>query len=697
MLNRKEDQSKTKNVDISSSTKKGIDFGGKKAIGSDITGFTEAQVQLLRRDFGEFSDKLLDIYRERNGEPQFKSGEGRSFWDMQFGSTKIYPGSIVWFGDDYGRDYRTNQTNMVGTPADYVQIEGDYEKIKGFVKGKLEEGKGSRQSGHDEVEVDPANYIIWLYRRCQDAEFKKSLEKAVVELMEGEFSRQYARLDIESEVKKLKEDEGWGPFRFHRNEDLQMTLFRLGLEYPESDEDKKFREYAVSEFKKTERPITLEEYLEQFAGKDEEKREAYATGEPARRYTIVHLEETPDEFREKLRDWCINSRAKEAAVREFRPQFNLLAGLLKTIWEVGRSDNGFAGAYPLLKNKAETGFLMNAPTLDHGTSCSDIFTDMLHAMIRVQQGAELRRFWLEGMQNDENPERVMLYVIGLLEMHKELKERRSEIPEIMQTVGKRKVTIDQEKHYLSGLGFVVPVNLLEQMVGAISKMCFKNCDFHHIDMENSAFRFLLNASLENGAFRFGFAKYTQGGSSFQKASLDLKTNSVSGNSELENVMRAYMDERGYPITDKLHVTSLEGKANGKSLVSGEDLDGGYEGIIGLNKIKVAFGFDPKSDALLISVPINSGTPFSVVKSSQSKKMMGAEEAAKELSEAKHLQFLKVGEVGSLLDGTAKKKREERIPIDNSYLLSGALNDEVSPAIAQVIKHVLVERGEGLWK
>ena len=682
----------------SSKIKKGKAFNEGKLPADGAVGLTAIQVQLLRRDFGKFSDALFKIYRKTFGEPKFEAGQDNPvFWDMQFGSTQIYPEGIAWFGENLGRDYRTSKHKMVGTPMDYVQIHEDYEKIKVFVKEMLAAGIDSYSAGHDRMEVDPMQYITWLYSVSQSGEFKKKLERAVVELLGEELPRQFDPLGFEKQLKELPQRYDLDPSKFLRLEDMQMTLFRIGLDYPNNEKDARFKEYVVSELKKTERPITLEEYLERFAGSDEQKRKNFATGEPVKRYNMVHIAETSVDFKAKVKGWYVEKKAMEAAVREFSPQFNLLSGLVKIVWAVGRNNNGFAAAYPLLKNKTQEGFLADAPPLDHGESFSDIFADTLRAMMSVQKDTELRKFWLQGIQNDKRPDRIGLYVAGLLGMHKQMKDRCSEIPEILQAIENRDVSLNQERFSFSPIGFVAPVNLLDSTVGTISEMCFKKRNFHHIDIEQGAFRFLASTSFENGTIKFNFASYTKNGSALGKASLDLKTNSSKGNSELEDAVRAYVDENGYLVSDKLHITSLEGKTQGKSLLDGKELDGKYEGIIGLNNIKVAFRFDPRSDELLVSLPISNAMTFYTTKSSQSKRMKGQEEAAEQLSKAKELNLLKVGEVGALIDETAKKKLEERDPMDPNYSLMGTLNDQVSPAIAQVVKYVLVERGEGLWK
>jgi hypothetical protein len=58
---------------------------------------------------------------------------------------------------------------------DYINIHGDYEKIKDFVKQKISAGIDERQEGHDSVDVVPAEYVIWFFAACQSQEFKAML------------------------------------------------------------------------------------------------------------------------------------------------------------------------------------------------------------------------------------------------------------------------------------------------------------------------------------------------------------------------------------------------------------------------------------------------------------------------------------------------------------------------------------------
>jgi hypothetical protein len=520
------------------------------------------------------------------------------------------------------------------------------------------------------------------------------LGKAVAELLESELSREFAPLDIK---KKIREFKGESPLKWMRDSFLDEVLSSLDLRFPNDDKSREFKDYVVSELKKTEHPITLNEYLRMFAGTDEEKRKEYATGEPAKKYSIVHLNETSPEFKMRVKEWHVNNIATKVAIREYSPQFNLLYGLLRVVHAVGDKKGDFAGAYSPLKKKAEEGRFQDMPRIDQGSYKIDVFEDVLCALARLQIGIELRQLWLDGMKKDPKPERLNAYIHGVLSMYKRFKERRAEIPAILAAIEGREVSANQQMFSSSGIGFVVPVNLLDIAIGRISEACFKNRHFHYIDSERGAFRFYLKSSFREGVADFAFASYTKGGASLTKGSLDLKENIVGGNPDAEKAIRAYVEENGYPVSSKLHITSLEGKSHGKSLVTGEELNGKFEGIIGLNTIKVAFSFDPQSDALLVSLPFSSGIPFGMSRTTLADRRMGEKDAARELGRAKKLQLMDVGQISALINDEARDKLAKRHLFDASYHLYEALNGNDTQPIAQVIRHVLVERGEGLWQ
>ncbi|VVB99647.1 Uncharacterised protein [uncultured archaeon] len=691
-------------------------FEKEKIKAETAIGLTEQQIATLRNDFGEYSDKVFEIYRkERGKEPDFKEGKA-GFWDFRTGYLDLYQYGIAWFGGDKPpKGFFDRQS--IGSPEDYFAIKDDCGKMKEMISGLLSQGIFEIPDGHDANESDPSDYFIWLHKISKNDAFKENLEHAVCELLLHELDRDFAPLDTLPHMKKEEENLIWNEewhmkqygkpytYNFSERDSLHDVTWRLGLDDPQSAEDKSFAAYVKAELGKTERPITLEEFLDRFAGSKEENRKAYETGEPAKRYKLIHYSETSEEFRSRLREYYIRHHATIRAVKEFSPQFYTLMGLLNIVSSCGGQENGLAEIYPMLKKKAEERFHKDSPLIDYPLSQRGLYSSILTALSWVQKGSEMREFWLDGIQNDASENRLFDHIHGLLMMYKTVEERQAEIPEILRRLSGRMRELDSERKQNTML-FPIEYNLLESLSYHIGRDCFEDRPFTYIDKEHATLYFLRSKARDGAKYSFEFDSFTQEGKSNASASFDLASNLFTGHAAAVEAARKYIDENGYEVSDKVKVAALEGTNKGKSMVDGSDLAGKYEGAIKLNSAYFAFRFDPETEELLLTSSIDRGLRVGGEDGWEARRL-GEKEASERINEINKLTKKNINgaeEVSFMsLDSLAEKIRVKTASMGATELmfeplhgLGDELNSNLSPAIAEVIKARLISLGDGMW-
>ncbi|HCW32112.1 MAG: hypothetical protein UT36_C0002G0008 [Candidatus Peregrinibacteria bacterium GW2011_GWF2_39_17] len=653
-------------------------------------------IAVLQEDFGGVSRAAFELQaneRASHGDAIETMGYAMALSDLRLDEE----GRFVWYD---GREGFMSE-NPIGKPEDYLEIRDDQKALRNFVgkildRGRVHAGGGTR--GDIPRETNCADYVTWLHKYNDNQAFRINLELAVFELLGEEFDRKFVPLDVNFEVESAQK-EYLVPY-FGSVCSVEEAQRRMGLDHNGLDEeDREFKDLFVEEMKKTERPITREEYIAGFEGSEEDKIKQFETGEPAQRYRIVHFEETSPEFKALLKDRQIKKCAQEAAVRKFSPQFNRLIGLLDVVASVGEHDPKFAEVYALLKQKAEGKFMMDSPTIAHNYSATDIYRSVLIALSSVQQGDELQSFWLDNVKNDPKAQRVIVSVHGLLTTIEDQDARRRQIPALLAQLKERKFDMDEGYRNFSGMGigFYFDENFLSDVLRYITALCYSGDTFHHLDKEVGALDFLQGRQIGVGNYDFGFVRFTPEGERELSASFDLADDSVSGNVELEKTIRAYFDRNGYELPNGVQVTSLEGHkiSSGETRIvdAGEvNVDGLHEGFIGLNHTHFAFLYDEMSGTVLLAEPKDSHSVMFGVRGGWTERRKGLDKVKGKIP---HVQFQDLASLRERVDVEIAKKREGGWMGDSLYSLDGKLSDDLAPQLVSVIQGRLIQNGDGL--
>lgn len=661
-------------------------------------------LEVLLQDFGTVSRKAFEL-KDKEKRARERDFESSFAYSMALNDLRFYDEErLVWWD---GREGFMPE-NPMGNPEDYLPIRTDYEALKTFIASTLDRGKvhaGGGTHGDTSRETNCADYIVWLHQNNQNQDFRRNVEMATVELLVEAFERKYASPNIQPALEREEDSfqriyEGsvdkWLGSMLHRD-NLHSALWRLGLDNVTSNEDREFKARFEAEVKKTERPITLAEVYDQYGGSKASLKKSFEAGEFAD--TIhPHYSEMPEEFKAELRDWHAKNQATRQAVREFSPQFNRLVGLLDVASGIGEHDERFVELYAMLKQRAESRFMADSPAIAHHYSATDIYRSTLIALASVQQGTELQQFWLDNVRNDTSSDRVIVSVHGALTMHDSPEERRQLISPILQSLQQRGYDMDKGYQRHTGIGFYTEENLLNDILGHVTSLCFKRSTFNHLDQEAGTLDFLQGRDIRQGGYTLRFSRYTPQGTEELEASFDLTEDKVEGNGQLEGSVRAYL-QQGYELPNKVWVTSLEGRkisgADAKVVkMDGQNLDGFYEGIIGINHTHFPFIYDETSGTLLIAEPTDSKTVMFGVSGSWEERRMGLETMKDRVSYNQFQQVAKLGErVNELI---AAKKKQGRLG-DSLYGLKDRLSEELTPYLGTVISGRLIRQSDGLVK
>ncbi len=308
------------------------------------------------------------------------------------------------------------------------------------------------------------------------------------------------------------------------------------------------------------------------------------------------------------------SAPRREDARKLVSQFNRLVGLLDVVSVVGKPDNGFVEAYGGLAHKAREGFMRDAHTLQYTYSQANIYNNILWALHGIQKNNELRDLWLQNIRDGQFG-RVLASVHGIFGAYKTKEEKREQIPAVLAKLREKGWYLDPSR--LDTYINIDGANLLNEVVGHLVSLTYwsgevspwdkQNRRFHHLDKLASSLDILSRKSAEDGKYHLSFTRYTPAGRKVLKTTYDLRTDKIQGDAQLENTVRAYF-ENGYEIGNKVKVTSLEGRqirGNETRIVDiadGQNVDGLYEGVVGLNHTPILFLYDVKNGEVLLAEP-----------------------------------------------------------------------------------------------
>lgn len=293
------------------------------------------------------------------------------FYECFEDALTLYPNGLAWFYSEkhIGEDSKYN-------PEDYLKIKQNPEEISKFLEKLLEEGiylTGDPRSG--ESPANPADYAIWMHNWCGNKPFKKRFEETIVDLTKRELSRDYSPLNLEEGMKQaleyFKHVHNGKIEDFFFDQDINTTRWRYNLKDPVSEEEKLFVEWYNRELIPT---------MKVNPHRGNEK--------------TTHFAKTSKEFQEAFKTRYLAHEAKENAINNFRPQFNLLGGLLDIVSGFESMEISLQPLYTPLKEKIVNGFMEDAPLLpypaaNYSFKDVDIYEKLVSAFTKVRK---MRRY-----------------------------------------------------------------------------------------------------------------------------------------------------------------------------------------------------------------------------------------------------------------------------------------------------------------
>ena len=662
-----------------------------------------SELEILLADFGDISRRASEVRDRRDKADGSKRDPNESMaYAMALHDLRFVDGGLVWYDGAEGFMPEV----PIGKPEDYIPIRDNFDALKEFIAKTLDRGRlraGGGTHGDTSRDTNTAEYVAWIYVNSQYPLFRGNGERATVELLRDELRREFKPINLEPALRE--EEQRYtryykGDFNefirtFLSRDQLSTALWRLGLDSAYSPKDLRIKNEFVIEVKKTERPITLDEVLGKYGGTQESLREMYQNGR-FKDVVEAHFLEIPDELKTRMKDWHIRNQAQKAAVREFAPQFNRLVGLLDVVSYVGKPDNGFVEAYGDLAQRAREGFMRDAPTLQYEFSGANIYHSILLALSKIQRSDELRDLWLQNIREDSRTERVIVSVHGLFSAYKTNKGRREQIPAVLAKLQEREYDLDQTRQYPTAIGFLDDVNLLDNVVQHLVQMSYGRGRFTHLDKESTSLDVLSRKHTGDGKYDFVFVRYTPAGKQVLKSTYDLRTDTLEGDAQLEKTVRAYF-EGGYEIGNKVKVTSLEGRriagTEAKIVENGEqNVDGFYEGLVGLNHTPFPFLYNATNGVILLAEPFDSRTVMFGMRGGWAERRAGLEKVT---AKVPYDKFQPISQFAQRVNELVQERKRHGYLGDALYNLDGKLSGELATPLSLVISSRLINARDGL--
>lgn len=673
-------------------------------------GLTPEGIAILEQDFGAFTSRAIAankaFYRGFSGE---EFGEPKPGSELVYGrrAYRFDESGVVWFkgqkdkydGEPYGR------------PADYLQIRDNYDSLKIFIAQKLDDGRiDTSTSGHggSPDETNPAEYISFMCTASESGSFKGNVRRAVIELLGAELDRQFEPLDYQSARKEVEDFEnklykGREQDRFAHlsREDLRGAFWRLGLDYPADERGIKMKQRVEEELGRTERPMTLDEYMVIYGGTDEQKRTGYEESvKTGRLRGVVHIEETSEEFRQDLSEFLIDVKAQRKAAEKFGPQFNRLVGLLELVRASRTAVADFGSLYPALLQKAQERFYFDEPDLPMGIRSINLYNQVLLALLSVQSGDALRDFWLQNISLDPNSQRVITSVLGVMAMRSQSDGRKSEIPGIVAAIQGRASSIDIVQPTRTMPWFFFEETIRTRVFDLVAETCYGGKIFHHYNQDTGTLDFLRSAEdFSVGKYTYEFDRYSAIRESAAAVIYDVATDTFEGDQTYLDSVKHCIDETGLELPGDVAVTSLVGRKIGKAdetrivdLVysDGTDL---YEGVIELNHVPLPFLYNASQRSIRIGVKsLRESSRFFAGRDSWNRSKFKPEDIKEKVSEA---DLATLEHAGPMIDAYAQEVRDNRTIRAAIFDLEGKVNAELEPHIVNILHSHLVTNAQDL--
>ena len=614
---------------------------------------------------------------------------------------------IILSEDIWWRDGRFGQNCKIfpTKPEDYLETKDNFAKLKSLILDKLDQGTVRTYEGYgDSVDTHYADYIGWLYDSTNNQDYRNNIVKVVTEILKDEINKQIEPTSINKARQLLANqfEKNWkgdkiawfnNHIKYFHNNNLEQIL----KDVKEVTDDTDFISKYETEAKKTERPFIFEDtqYLHFYPKKtDEELKKDIADG-IYKNKVVFDLIKIPEELKKEFCMLWYEKRAQEDSTKntfdggrytQIFSQYDRLMGLFTIIREIGDNSDKFREIYNLLKPKAFEKFLIDVPMVDKDDPFSNVHHEFLRALMLVQPENELQSFWEGNLLNDENADRLLLYVNGLARMPRLAEDRKKLTPRILEIL--------EQRNFLEGMEHSNGREVMEMITDHLGQILYPEKylrgTFYNFNKINGTLDYLDDIKEENGQYTFNFSRFTSKEYTHLSAKYDVVKDNFEGDNELETSVKIYFEKKGYKLPNGINVDSIEGRkitdSKTKIVKSEQNLVGKYEGIIDFGWNVFPFIYDENNDVLLMAEKEHIDSIHCYDKNKLDK--------ITELID--YSQFMSLSEFGKKIDQfvEAEKKRGTIHSTDRFDLYQKFLEDNYPPLLT-IIKAVLIDQKKGL--
>jgi hypothetical protein len=473
----------------------------------------------------DFKDITTRAHEEKKHEENRTNSRDRIHKDIYIYNLQFLPDSTVW----YKPADRHPDLPELGTPSDYIPIRDNYQALKEFLGKTLDAGEklvGSR----DPVTISPAHYFMWMHRHSEHQPFKDNLERAVVELLEEEFKKEFKAPEY---GKMLEQEKQWDKIHtnnssFFFRDDLNLALsHRTMLAHATTKADKALKNEFIREVKKTSRPITLREVYSTYAGERSDLKKAFESGD-FKKVEKLHFTELPTSLKKRIRDYRVRYFAEMKALEQALPQYNRMLGLLEIIFNSGTKSNGFANAKPLLQHKVKEQY-MKQPTFATYDRDTNIYVEIIQALSSVQEDTTLKNFWLENIRSENSAKIAIVSLHAYFRMYSTATARKNNIPAALQSLQSR----SNRRENINGYAERIIGTYLSEKFRLLGKLT-------HLDHKAGTYD-VLEKTVDDGQWKtLTFTRYSTKGTTALNGRMNKTTYGFQGPPALDSTLRDYV-------------------------------------------------------------------------------------------------------------------------------------------------------------
>ncbi|MDD5457625.1 MAG: hypothetical protein PHV30_11435, partial [Candidatus Margulisbacteria bacterium] len=217
---------------------------------------TKPELEIIKQDFKGLLEKYQQLrFEEQENRRTKKDPLAHMCRSISLKSVEHEEPGLVWYNGvekDIARLPRYLAHKKIGNPADYLPIRENFDKLKSFLANTLDRGEILAIADRDGANgTMSSEYPAWLYTHCENPVFKQNFEKAVWELLQEAFDKEYTQAPPEDKTKRTCGGYKWPnpefSTQFNRLIGLLQIIFKLNNGFPYKNEIRTLLEQKARE------------------------------------------------------------------------------------------------------------------------------------------------------------------------------------------------------------------------------------------------------------------------------------------------------------------------------------------------------------------------------------------------------------------------------------------------------------------